>query len=116
MRKVLEDLIFIGAVKEPITVFGHTWVLETLNSDQQLDVMTVTGNYDTLTRIYAIKTEIVARALKEVDGEPLNDLQEKIEFIKKLQQPVINKLYEEYEKIQTKQNETLKDMNEVKNS
>lgn len=116
MRKVLEDLIFIGAVKEPVTLFGHTWVLETLNADQQLDVMTATGHLDTLARIYAIKTEILARALKEVDGEPLNDLAEKIDFIKKLQQPIINKLYDEYEKIQTKQNETLKDIDEVKNS
>jgi len=116
MRKVLEDLIFIGAVKETVNLFGKQWALETLSSDQQIEVMTVTGNYDTLTRIYAIKLEILARSLKAVDDIPLTDVKENLEFIKKLQQPVVNKLYDEYEKIQQKQTESLKEIDEVKNS
>jgi DNA-binding HxlR family transcriptional regulator len=115
MRKVLEDLIFIGSIKETIDLFGKKWTLETLNSDQQLEVMTITGNYDTLTRIYAIKNEILARSLKQIDDIPLVDYKETLEFINKLQSPVVNKLYENYEKLVAKQNESLKELDEVKN-
>lgn len=116
MRKVLEDLIFLGNIKEEVSLFGKKWVMETINSEQQLEVMSVTGNQDTLTRIYAIKIEILARAIKSVDDVLLSDLEENLEFIKKMQQPVVNKLYDEYEKLQQKQDDSLKDMESIKNS
>jgi viroplasmin and RNaseH domain-containing protein len=116
MNKILEDLIFLGAAKEDVSVFGKTWTLETLSSEKQLQATAATGNYDTLSRLYALKIEFLGRAIKAVDGTPLTDEAEVLEFVKKLQPIVVNKLYDEYEKIQNKQNESLKDLGEIKNS
>ncbi len=116
MRKLLEDLVFIGAAEDTVTLFGKLWKLRTLTSEEHLEATSVTGNYETYSRIYALKMEILSRSLIEVDNIPLLDKNETSEFVKKLQPPVVNKLYDEYEKILKKQDDSLKDLNELKNS
>ena len=64
----------------------------------------------------ALKIALVSRALCEIDGVELNDLSEKIEFLGKMQQPVVDMLYNKYIDLQTKQNEALKEMStDIKN-
>lgn len=115
MKKILEDLIFLGATTNEVTLFGKKWKLGTLSSEEHLEATNMTGQYETLSRIYALKLEILGRSLKEIDGVALDDKIETIGFVKKLQPPVVNKLYEEYEKLQQKQVESLNDINEIKN-
>lgn len=116
MRKILEDLIFTGKIEESITLFGKSWTLQTLSYDEYIEAVALSANYDTLTRVNYVKLEILARSLKAVDDDPLTDTKENLEFVKQLQIPVINKLYAKYEDIQKKQDESLKDLDEVKNS
>lgn len=115
MRKILEDLIFIGAAEDTILLYGKKWKLNTLTSQQHLDATSATSGYDTLSRIYALKMEILGRSLKGIDDIILDNEGETIEFVKKLQPQIVNKLFDEYEKLQQKQNESLNDLDEIKN-
>lgn len=116
MRKVLEDLIFIGTVKETFTVFQKEWVFKTLTADEQLQATVSTGEYDNVSRINAIKIALLARSLCEVNGTELNDINEKIKFLGQLQQPVVDMLYVKYRELQDKQDQELKEMgNDIKN-
>lgn len=115
MRKVLEDLVFIGRVEKEVPVFGKKWTLTTLTSDEQLEATSSTGNYDTLARVNALKIEILARSLKKVENVELDGLAEASEFVGKLQTPVINALFAKYEELQAEQDESLKDLEDLKN-
>ncbi len=115
MKKILEDLIFLGAVQEEVSLLGKKWKMQTLNSEEHLSATSSTGDYETLSRIYALKLEILCRSLKAIDGIQLDDESETFEFVRKLQPPIINKLYEEYEKLQQKQNDSLRNIDDIKN-
>lgn len=115
MRKVLEDLIFLGVAEEEFTVFGKTWTLKTLDSEEHLDATNATGDYDTLSRIYALKVEMLGRALKSVEGIKLKDKEESLSLVRKLQPAVVNKLYEKYEELQKQRSDSLNELDEVKN-
>jgi DNA-binding HxlR family transcriptional regulator len=115
MRKILQDLVFIGATEDTVKAFGRDWKLKTLTSEEHLEATNATGDFDTLTRIYALKMEILSRSLKGINDVELIDKNEAREVIKQLQPPIVNKLYEEYEKLQKKQNDSLSDLEEIKN-
>lgn len=115
MRKALEDLIFLGAVEGEVEILGKKWKLRTLQSKQHLSATSSTGEYDNLTRIYALKMEILGRALVKVDDIMMTEETETVDFIKSLQPAIVNRLYEEYETLQIKQNESLASPEEIKN-
>lgn len=116
MRKILEDLIFIGTLKETYKIFGKEWTLKTLTSDEKLQATSSTGDYDNVSRINALKIAFLARALCEIDGVELKELKEKLEFLGNLQQPVVDMLYIKFDELQKKQDESLKEMEEdIKN-
>ena len=116
MRKILEDLIFVGELKETYKVYGKTWVLKALNADEQLAATSSTKSYDNVARIPAIKIAVVARSLKSVNNIELNDLTEKIEFLGSLPPQIVDALYEKYLELQKKQKDSLNEMEtELKN-
>lgn len=115
MRKILQDLVFIGATEDIVKAFGKEWKLKTLTSEEHLEATNATGDFDPLSRIYALKMEILSRSLKSINEIELIDKGEAMEVVKQLQPPIVNKLYEEYEKLQKKQNESLSDLEEIKN-
>lgn len=115
MRDSLLDLIFLGKIEKDFKVFGKNWKLTTLTSNEQLDATSATEGYDTLSRVNALKIEILARAIKKVENTELNDLAENVEFVGKLQMPVINELFMKYEELQRSQDDSLKNLDDVKN-
>lgn len=115
MRKALEDLVFIGKLEENFVVFGKNFTLSTLTSNEQLSATSATDGYDTLARVNALKIEILARSLRKVEDVELTDIQESAEFVGKLQMPIINELFSKYEVLQKKQDDALKELNELKN-
>lgn len=115
MRKALEDLIFMGKVEETFKVYGKDFTLSTLTSNEQVEATSSTDGYDTLSRVNALKVAILSRSVKKIDNIELNDVQENLEFIGKLQMPIINELFSKYEVLQKKQDDALKDLNEIKN-
>ena len=116
MRKALTDLIFLGVIKETVEIGNHTWTLQTLTTEEQLEATNITANYtEYFAKVYALTIEILIRALKMVDNEPFADKAEVTEFIKQLQPIVVNKLYEKYNKMQEKQDKSLENIDELKN-
>lgn len=115
MRKALEDLVFVGKIEESFKVYGTDFTLATLTSNDQLEATSATDGYDTLSRVNALKIEILARSVKKVGTVELNDVAENVEFIGTLQMPIINELFTKYEELQKKQDSALKDLNEIKN-
>lgn len=115
MRKDLEDLIFLGSMRETYNLFGKKWTLRTITSDEQLKSTIATSNFDMVTRLHAVKLEVLAYSLESIDGVVLNDAVETIEFLRKLPMQVINSLFAKYDELQSKQNEALEDIEELKN-
>ena len=112
MRQILEDLIFLGNLKETYKLFNKEWTLRTLTSDENLQVTNITSQYDQLSRINAIKIATLARSIVEIDNTELKDLDEKVKFLSKLQQPIIDLLYAKYNELLQKQNEEMKNLDE----
>lgn len=116
MRKILEDLVFSGYIENTVEIHDKTWRLRTLTSEQNLSAINAMTAYtENLSRIYAMKIEVLGRALKEVNGIIIEDVEEGIEFIKNLQTPIVNKLYDEYEKLYADQQKSLGETEELKN-
>ena len=115
MKKALSDLVFIGVVQDKVKVFNKEWEMKTLTAQEHLEATSATADYDTLSRIYALKVEMLARSIKSVDDEPFEDKFEARSVLKEMQAPIVNKLYEEFEKLQDKQQDSLKDIQELKN-
>lgn len=117
MSKVLNDLIDLGTTKKDISAFGKTWKMHTLNTKDQLTATNSTSEYDTFSRVVALKVAILANAVDSVDGQSLGNRSEKREIFGKLPIPIINALYNEYEKLVNIQNDNLdklmKDTNTV---
>ena len=116
MRKVLEDMIFIGCVKETYKLFNKEWTLKSLTADEIVEASLITRDYDQLSRINAIKVSTLTRSLVALDGEELTDLDEKAKFFSKLQQPVIDIIYNKYIELQKKKKNEIDNLNnEIKN-
>ena len=110
MNKVLNDLIELGAAKKEIKAFGKKWLMHTLSSKDQLAAANSTSEYDTLSRVVALKIAIISNAINTVDGQSLGNKSERRELFGKLPIPVINHLYNEYEKLLDSQNDALNNL------
>ena len=110
MNKALNDLIELGTTRKEIDAFGKKWKMHTLDSKDQLEVTNSTSEYDTLSRVIALKVGIMARAVDSVDGQSIGNNSEKREIFGKLPIPVINYLYDQYELLLNIQNETLENL------
>lgn len=115
MRKSLEELIFLGRLTREVIIFGKKWVLSTLEASEQKDATSATSGLEPVVRVLALKMEILARSLTKIDDMELNSLSEKLDFIKKLQMPLIDKLFSEYEKLLKEQEEIIGNPDELKN-
>ena len=114
MRKALNDLIFLGVIKETVEIAGHIWTIQTLTTEEQLEVTNAASNYNNHVLKISLTIETLLRAIKTVDNVLIIDKNEAAEFIKQLQPIIINKLYAEYIKIQEKQNKSLENIDEIK--
>ena len=110
MNKALNDLIELGSTKKEIKAFGKKWAMHTLSSKDQLAAANSTSEYDTLSRVVALKIAIISNAVTTVDGQSLGNKSERRELFGKLPIPVINHLYNEYEKLLDSQNDALNNL------
>ena len=115
MRKIFEDLIFLGKIEKDVKLFGKTWTLTTLTAEEQVEATAVTGQLETIARINALRVQFLGRSLKKIDGHEIVDVEEALEIVGKLQFPVINALYAKYEELQAEQEQGLKEIDEIKN-
>jgi hypothetical protein len=113
--ELFRTLITVGCISETVDVFGHQIVLRTLNVDEDLQVGLIIKTFnDSLAFQRAYKTLMVAAAVRSVDGVPLiqalsmldetnaNSVQLKFEKMKEYYPPVIDKLYTELTRIESR--------------
>jgi hypothetical protein len=116
MRKIFEELIFVGRIEKEYDLYGHKWLLATLTTEEQVDATASTGNFDNIARVNAIKMQFLSKSLKSIDGNKLLDQNEALELLGKMQYPLLNSLFEKFEELQNEQDLTLKELDEIKNS
>ena len=115
MRKIFEDLIFVGKIDKEFDAYGRKWLLATLTTEEQIDATASTGNLDTISRVNAIKMQILSKSLKSVDGHKFLDSGETLDLLSKIQYPLLNTLFNKYEELQQDQDDALKNLDEIKN-
>ena len=111
-RRRLEDLIFTGRQAKVVEIFGRNFELSTLTSKEHQLMIKELYNIGDNVDLFRVRTLTLANALKTIDGVRLDDLVEentinrRAELIDSLQLALIEKLYEEYNKL-TKENDAL---------
>lgn len=112
---LIEDIVFIGYSTQIIEKFGKKWVFKTLDSEEHLDALALTNMYsDSLSKMFKMKIEILKRSLVSINDIKISE-EIKETMFEKLPKTIIELLYEEYEKIETRQRESIKKTNELKN-
>ena len=114
INKALADLIFIGSVEDEVVLFKKTWKMKTLTAEEHLASTSSTADYDPISRIFAIKVEVLSRAIKSVDGEPFGNRLEAAQTLRNMQSIIIDRLYQEYDKLQVRQENALSEFDELK--
>lgn len=114
INKALADLIFIGEIEEEVVLFNKTWKMRTLTSEEHLSATSATADYDPISRIFAIKVEVLSRAIKSVDGEPFENRLEAAKTFRSMQAVIIDRLYQKYDEIQQKQENALNKFDDLK--
>ena len=115
MNKALKSLISIGRAEKDIEIYGRVFHIHTLDMHEQLLATNSTSEYDNLSRILAMRIAILSYAVDSIDGEDLGNNSEIREIFSQLQVPLINKIYNEYEKLADQQAEDLRKLEQNNN-
>lgn len=109
MSKELEKLIFIGRATKEVEIGGAKFELSTLLNREQDQIVKMMYTFTNPGDLFAVRSLTLAHALKSVDGVSLDEIEvggefetgfhKKIEIINCLQLSVVEKLFEEYEKL-----------------
>ena len=109
--KEFDDLINLGRVKHTVKLMNREIVLETLNSTDYADAMfrvPQSGSVLDSDRLEAIQREIVAAAIKSIDGKELSK-EVKAALVSSGQLGLSNLLYSEYVSMIEEQGQILED-------
>ena len=111
---ILKDLMVLGAAKSEIKIEGFTFELVTLSEKENTELLASLVTLGENERIISSKSYSLAMSIKKINGEDFDDIinsldqmpddlitmvSKKIFFVKCLQSSVVNKLFEEYLKI-----------------
>lgn len=118
-RKPFIGLLYLGALTEQFTLFGHEFVMSTPSQAEFLQIGMVTEPYlTTVTSDMAYATARVAAYLVSVDGtklpEPISDNPKDIALLQRfnwvtanIRRPVINKLFDKALELEDKVDKAL---------
>lgn len=101
--KTLRDLIFLGRVSRNVEILGHTFELQTLNAMQQKEVYSELMDGEDA-RVSEIKPIILSKSITAINGALTSDLAANegidiFDIISSWQVNLIDRLYDEYEKM-----------------
>jgi hypothetical protein len=105
--KDLKNLVFLGKLREIIDIAGYKFVVSTLTTKQQKEIMQTIMQFDKVDRLLDLKPVTVSYSVESVNGVSLEDLCEddeledirdkKLAVILSLQSSVVERLYQVYE-------------------
>jgi hypothetical protein len=103
----LRDLIFLGSIEKVIDIGGFKFKIRTLSGRQQKAALAKTMRHDEEERLSVLRTSILASAIVDVNGVPLEDtydgddldtdLDRKMFVVEGLQTSVVDRLYLAYD-------------------
>ncbi len=71
-RSEFEGLLFLGALKSTFRLWGHTFVIRTLTTEDMAEIALLVKPYEgTRASVTAYQAAVVAAAILSVDGQPL---------------------------------------------
>jgi hypothetical protein len=100
-----KDLVFLGRMESEIKVAGWSFTLGTLTGSEQRDLLAKIMSLDAEQRLIYAKPYTLGMALISINGTPLvpasasAGFEDPMEFICSWQDPLIERLYDEYEKL-----------------
>jgi len=122
----LDDFILFGSVKDEVEVFGQKVTMKTLESGFLRNLAVETSGLDLLARDRVWKINVLARAIKSLNGNSLvpedpddelkdrsdrtDVVKEAIKKISKWEQFVVDAFYNEYAKLEKQQSEFAEEM------
>lgn len=106
MKKILEDLILIGNSQKTYKLFGKNWTFKTLTNDEVVKANDSTRTFDTITRVNTLRVAQLSRSIVKIDDEPVTQ-KEMQDALSKLQESLVEMLYDKYMELQNEQKEEL---------
>jgi len=105
----LRDLVFLGRLKEIVDIEGFKFVVTTLSTKQQVDIMHQVMKSDVADRILDIKPITVSYVIESINGVPLEEIcdddsitdeeERRLSVVYGLQSLIVERLYQVYEKL-----------------
>jgi len=113
-----EELSVIGSIKDAPTVLGHKFAMQTLDGDAEVMVLAAAVRFKDEAKDRVVKMEKLARAISTIDGVPfsltdeekaqgLNELDKARKLIYKWHQPVVDRVYAELLKLESKRDQAV---------
>lgn len=100
-----KDLVFLGRMEKEIEIAGWAFTLQTLTGQEQRELLARIMSLDADQRLIYAKPFTIGMSLSEINGTPLMaaaqsaGFEDPLEFICSWQDPLIERLYDEYEKL-----------------
>jgi len=103
-RKDLLSLIMTGVIDRTFEIQTKEKMLKVrmvlLTESEDIECQKISGQYDLITREKIYRTEVLSRAIMDIDGQGFGDEDKRIEILKnvldKIQTPMIVQLWEFY--------------------
>jgi len=105
----LKNLIFLGKINEVVDIVGYKFVITTLSTKQQKEIMQTVMQFDQIDRLLDIKPVTVSYVIESVNGVPLEDLcaneelegvaERRLDVVLNMQSVVVERVYQIYEKL-----------------
>lgn len=113
----LSNLVFLGRLSEIIDVSGYKFVITTLSTGQQREIMQTVMKFDQLDRLLDIKPVTVSYAIESINGVSLEKLckddsieninERRMNVVLSLQSSIIERAYQVYETLVTTSNKEI---------
>lgn len=116
-----EELAVVGSIKDTPTILGRKFALSTLDSDAEAMAGQASASFDSVTKEHVLKVEKLARAISTIDGvsfsltaeekgQGMTELGKARRLLYKWQSPVINRVYQELEKLEKRRDEAVAEL------
>lgn len=117
--KGLEDLIFLGRIEKVITIGNFNFKISSLTNQEQDEVNVFLMSLSDEQRVLQLKRVIIAQCLKSINNIPFEKainlsnptIDDKCNFLAKLQSAVVDQIFDGYTKLITESKEIISSEN-----
>jgi len=118
LKKDVMQLMYVGHIEETVDVAGYKFLLCTLNTSEDIAVLNAVQHLTGAAQVAQMQVEILARAIKSVNGSPLESLNtskeqnpsvvaKRVAVVSSWQIGLMSKIFGEYNKLVERSNQAL---------